>query len=452
MGDTEYVLTDNMIVWQTSKARRPALESAGIFTRLRLLSSNYAANSPAIGTGDGKGASTSALSLPLLFRPGLVNEFISIYFGRKPFHLARECPTHYLGLFSADEFLHFIAQPNFRAEHLTVASMKSDVEPTCCANADGSLNYELALQLFRDGATLSLRELHIINKKIGDLCKSVGLELGCRAQSNAYLSPSNSRGIRTHSDPHDVFVLQISGTKTWKIFAPSVIHPLPCQHAIIDEGALPELILEVETKPGDLLYFPRGFPHNATASATDSLHVTLGVTTWTWLDLFVEGVADVALRDSAFRDGIPYLDLSDLSSRKIVIEQFEELLARLTIFARPIVALNNLCQQTNERSPISFVNPPAVAGVAFEMDLGSVLLSNRFCRSSLSCEKGQAILRWDEHELRAPAFTFEALSFAKSTIRFTVEELAGELSSQSKIVLARKLVDLGFLRLATELS
>jgi ribosomal protein L16 Arg81 hydroxylase len=44
------------------------------------------------------------------------------------------------------------------------------------------------------------------------------------------------------------------------------------------------MVLEVDLSPGDLLYLPRGFIHSTT-SLTSSLHVTMGVTVFTWVEL-----------------------------------------------------------------------------------------------------------------------------------------------------------------------
>jgi ribosomal protein L16 Arg81 hydroxylase len=44
----------------------------------------------------------------------------------------------------------------------------------------------------------------------------------------------------------------------------------------------------VDLDAGDLLYLPRGFIHSTTTSRTSSLHVTLGVTVLTWVELLGE--------------------------------------------------------------------------------------------------------------------------------------------------------------------
>ena len=48
-------------------------------------------------------------------------------------------------------------------------------------------------------------------------------------QINAYITPPENQGFAAHYDTHDVFVLQVAGSKRWTIHAPVLEHPLPGQ-------------------------------------------------------------------------------------------------------------------------------------------------------------------------------------------------------------------------------
>eukprot|EP00591_Stephanopyxis_turris_P009506 CAMPEP_0195522210 /NCGR_PEP_ID=MMETSP0794_2-20130614/20114_1 /TAXON_ID=515487 /ORGANISM="Stephanopyxis turris, Strain CCMP 815" /LENGTH=494 /DNA_ID=CAMNT_0040651905 /DNA_START=79 /DNA_END=1563 /DNA_ORIENTATION=- len=128
---------------------------------------------------------------------------------------------------------------------------------------------------------------------------------------NLYLT---GRGLTLSAPPHtdkqDVFVLQTSGSKHWRVFEP----PKPSARATADPLArgkgddelslsteLGEPLIDVRLDPGDVLYVPAGFPHTtdtvnenddagtegfAERSDADSVHLTLGVDTHIWgLDL-----------------------------------------------------------------------------------------------------------------------------------------------------------------------
>ena len=87
--------------------------------------------------------------------------------------------------------------------------------------------------------------------------------LGFRASVNLYHTPSDAQAFALHYDWNDVFVLQLEGSKTWRVFDPVIELPRS------DETRLPELAVraedgrELRMEAGDLLYIPRGWPHMA---------------------------------------------------------------------------------------------------------------------------------------------------------------------------------------------
>ena len=76
---------------------------------------------------------------------------------------------------------------------------------------------EAILGDMRAGGTLVLDQLHHREPKLGLLCRVLAAELGHRFQTNLYLTPSNGKGFTPHWDNHDVFILQVVGSKNWNI-------------------------------------------------------------------------------------------------------------------------------------------------------------------------------------------------------------------------------------------
>ncbi|MDT7571637.1 MAG: bifunctional lysine-specific demethylase and histidyl-hydroxylase [Actinomycetota bacterium] len=140
--------------------------------------------------------------------------------------------------------------------------------------------------LFADGATIVLQALHRTWPPLIEFTQQLAAELGHAVQVNAYVTPPQSRGFDDHYDVHDVFVVQISGEKHWRIHEP--VHPAPLRdqpwtdrrEAVAEAAGTPPVIDEV-LKPGDCLYLPRGYLHAATARGGVSTHLTFGVHTWT---------------------------------------------------------------------------------------------------------------------------------------------------------------------------
>ncbi len=107
-------------------------------------------------------------------------------------------------------------------------------------------------------------------------------EIGHPVQVNAYVTPPRGRGFAAHYDVHDVFVLQVSGTKQWTIHEPVVTDPLdndPWEKhktVVASRAAEPPLI-DTVLVAGDALYLPRGTIHAAEAQGDTSIHLTVGV-------------------------------------------------------------------------------------------------------------------------------------------------------------------------------
>lgn len=154
--------------------------------------------------------------------------------------------------------------------------------------------------LFGDGATLVLQALHRVWPPIIDFVGALADELGHPVQANAYVTPPQNQGFNDHYDTHDVFVLQVGGTKRWRIHAPVWESPLRDQpwtdrRAAVERAAAEPPVIEAVLEPGDCLYLPRGFLHAATALGGVSTHLTLGVHTWTRFSL-AEQLTAQALR------------------------------------------------------------------------------------------------------------------------------------------------------------
>ncbi|MGW4199295.1 cupin domain-containing protein [Streptomyces sp. NPDC005004] len=154
-------------------------------------------------------------------------------------------------------------------------------------------------RLFADGATLVLQALHRTWAPVGDLCAALGAELGHPVQANAYVTPSQNQGFDEHYDVHDVFVVQIQGSKRWLVHEP--VHPDPLREqpwtdhrAAVAEAAKGPAYIDTVLEPGDVLYLPRGWLHAARAKGEVSVHLTLGVHVWTRYAL-AEQLAEAAL-------------------------------------------------------------------------------------------------------------------------------------------------------------
>ena len=140
-----------------------------------------------------------------------------------------------------------------------------------------------------EGVTLSVRALHETNPAIAAFCRQLADELGHPTQANCYLTPSGHQGFAHHWDPHITVIIQISGKKTWDLYAPMIPDPVYPQLAWTTVGFTDTQRQYLESHdpdysitllPGDVLWIPRGWIHNPyapEAGAEPSLHLTIGI-------------------------------------------------------------------------------------------------------------------------------------------------------------------------------
>ncbi|XP_051142871.1 uncharacterized protein LOC127259532 [Andrographis paniculata] len=149
-------------------------------------------------------------------------------------------------------------------------------------------------EAFNQGYSIALRGVEFRFQSIATIANGLASLFGQpSAGVNMYLTPSNSQGLARHSDDHCVFVCQLIGEKKWTIFPrsnsqlPRLYEPFESLHDL--GGESPEIngCRHFLLKEGDVLYIPRGFPHEARTGAADdqnidenigfSLHLTLSV-------------------------------------------------------------------------------------------------------------------------------------------------------------------------------
>ena len=123
----------------------------------------------------------------------------------------------------------------------------------------------LVFDWFAEGATIILESLHNYSAPLRDFCRDLETELRRGTQVNAYITPPGAQGFATHVDSHDVFVVQVYGTKHWLV------------HDRSDPKGEGTPLIDRDLKVGECLYIPKGFPHSATTSSSASAHLTIGI-------------------------------------------------------------------------------------------------------------------------------------------------------------------------------
>ncbi len=143
--------------------------------------------------------------------------------------------------------------------------------------------------LLEQGATIVLNRAELVSEAIEALCMQVGSFVGTQTTVNAYASLGAVPATNVHWDTHDVFVLQLSGRKHWRIYEPTL--PLPFVNQISNErkGEVSDVpFMDHMLEAGSILYVPRGWWHKVEPTQDrDSIHLTVAIHSPMMLDYLI---------------------------------------------------------------------------------------------------------------------------------------------------------------------
>lgn len=261
----------------------------------------------------------------------------------------RQDPTYYGGLFSTADLDSMLRHEDVHfGQHLDAARYIDGRRETL--NPPGRALPAAAWSLYQAGCSLRLLCPQAFSPTVWQFLAVLQEQFGSMAGSNVYLTPPNSQGFAPHYDDIEAFVLQLEGRKLWRVYRPRD----PSEELALTSSPnfsqedLGEPVLQTVLEPGDLLYFPRGFIHQAECQdGVHSLHLTLSTFQRnTWGD-FLEAVLPLAVQAAVeenveFRRGLPrdfmdYMGAQHSDSkdprRTAFMEKVRVLVARLGHFA-----------------------------------------------------------------------------------------------------------------------
>ncbi|MGC5330631.1 JmjC domain-containing protein [Micromonospora sp. DT62] len=129
-------------------------------------------------------------------------------------------------------------------------------------------------RLMADGASLKLNQLADWHRPTRALRDALETVTSAAVQSYVFWTPAEQRGMLPHRDAAHVIAIQLVGRKEWHLYAePGQV----ASTAGLDvDASKPSHTFVLE--PGDVLYLPHGWPHDAVASGGESMHLTFTLT------------------------------------------------------------------------------------------------------------------------------------------------------------------------------
>jgi ribosomal protein L16 Arg81 hydroxylase len=378
-------------------------------------------------------------------------EFNDHYWEKQPLVLQRCRSDYYRDLFALDDFDKILTTTDLR--HPTISLAKDgprvplaryvyDV-PISNGTMESVADVGKVLAEYHAGATLILQGVHSWWPPLYALTKELEARAYVPFHVNAYLTPPGSKGFAAHYDTHDVFILQIHGTKHWQIHESAI--PLPHRSQPFKDSTeeIGTVLHDVTIQPGDLLYIPRGFVHQATACDAESLHLTLGVDAYTWFDVFHE-ILNSMVKDERFRRGLP------LGSLRAGVTQ--EMRTDFDLLASAFADDGNLdvAIASIEERFIATRSPLLGGQLRQVSQLQQLALDSTVHRrpnviyKHIADADGVALL-FSGKSVRLPPYISSAVDFVLRSETFKVSEIPSPLDDVGKLVLVKRLILEGFL-------
>ena len=214
-----------------------------------------------------------------LLNPVDVAEFFAEHYEKKPLVVRGNAESRFDDILTVADLDDLLRLEQIPPQSIATLN-NSDSVPMSAVfkEEDGVRRIELdadkLLKQVHKGNSVILNRLQKYQPKLRRFTNRLGHETTCQIAANVYVSPPAGQALAPHYDRHDVFILQIDGSKHWKLYDSPVPLPEKRHLAEFDDATLAE---EFELHRGDLLYMPRGFWHQAGTTDSTSVHVTVGL-------------------------------------------------------------------------------------------------------------------------------------------------------------------------------
>jgi len=385
---------------------------------------------------DRSGPTSLAGSTNMALAPITPETFFRDYWEQQPLHIDRSDNVYFKSLINTDALETLLSTQDLYFPEVQLSRAEAAIPVQEYVDEDNRVLPYRLIEFYREGGTLVLSRAHRKIATLARFVREIQRDLQMRCQTNVYLSPAGCQGLNAHYDTHDVLVLQVEGQKTFHFYSRGVELPFNDERfdaSLTDNGTLEQ---SITLNPGDTLYIPRGFRHDALAEGDrPSLHITLGLFPVIMRDLLQSLVQVAAENNPAMRRSV----LID-SGQPVARDELQVLFQNLVTDENLIEARSRL-KDKYALSDMEFCTdlldqpqrPEAIeSGQTLEVVTSRVVGLERYGERLKLRTFGQVL------EFVEPFST--AVEWLLDTPRFQPEDLPGLDSTQS-IALSRRLFD-----------
>jgi Cupin superfamily protein len=430
--------------------KRPPARSTGATIPERPATSNATEISTPADDIVGTACSVGPLSgLSWLIHPFGMAEFRQEHWGERPLVVHRDDPGYFSDLLTFDDMDQILSLTNPHEGNVLLADKDRSlpisrlIKP---ADRNGPANVlEEIYARYRKGWTVVIKAVQWRWEPLRQFTATLGAEMNASVRSNLYLTPANSQGFPAHYDTHDVYIVQVYGSKRWRLAMGPYRLPLENQRY----GELrpaPDPELEFDLSAGDVLYLPRGTVHWGTSQETASLHISLGVHPVLYAEAVMDAIFKLFYADVRFRKALPLGFAADEDGMDEAAAHFTELISTLgeRLSPRDIVA------ECAKR--VASANLPVLRHHLTDLEeLADVRTDTPVRRRSgqqwhVNDVGNEVSLQFHNKSIRLPAHMEDEVRFVTaSSHEFTAADIPGDLDEPGRLFLIQTLLREGFL-------
>lgn len=371
------------------------------------------------------------LTLRTLLAPVSEEEFRARYWENEPLIIQRQNPDFYSGLFTLREFEEAIMRSP------TYVMTANEAKHKTARRVPG---LEALLEDMRDGDTLVLPQLNRHEPKLARLCRQLSAELGHPSHTNLYLTPPHTKGFTPHWDYQEAFILQLWGSKHWKIERERRSLWTGSDERD-DDLELRDNPYCVTLKQGDLIYVPRGFVHAVEASSEPSLHVTLEVLTVRVETLVHAAVTAAGRGDASLAMALPLGFMQ--AGREEIVRRVTGAIRRMADERFVGAVVDQYLDELVRRYPLDISGQLVEFYDPLPLRLEDVVGPRPGTVYRMHAGVDPVRINVGTRSIAFPGTFRDALTFALETPTFRVGEIPGGLEDEEKIAFIGRLMEEG---------
>nr|WP_315422416.1 cupin domain-containing protein [uncultured Pedobacter sp.] len=315
---------------------------------------------------------------------------------------------------------------------------------------------------FEKGSTIRLGNIASHCLSIRKLQQHFEANLQTDININLYLTPPGSRAFGAHYDDHDVFIVQISGSKIWKLFSPAEESPVEVLHRgragwlkkempgskKVRPLPIPDQDWSIKMQAGDLLYVPRGHVHQVYSEDEESLHLTVAVTVVTWYEVVVQALLETLKESDALREALP----PDISNRNFNTPYFNNRIAEVKADLEKHLTPEIMRDSVNEIARRFVVSRNPVPGNTAQVPEFSLITRMRIRPDMVyrvEENRREMVFYYSGNYLLVQYELSGVLEYILAQKEFMIADLPQENSELVRINFVRKLFEGGFLEITS---